>query len=109
MDQRQQWGTPFYNSGAGASGSVTITRTAVVGRAHKVTDISGSVTTNSTAVIELSSSGTIFWQDRIGDSAYRKEFVVPISIPTGSAITLVVNRGDGGGTAYGNMSGYFVG
>ena len=110
MDLIQASGTRFSStSGEAAGGSATITRAAVAGRTFYITDVSASAA-EATANLRIFSATTFFWQDRVNGSAtaaYAKEFIQPLAIPTGSGFTVRVLTGSTG-SAYVNVSGYFI-
>lgn len=106
MDIKQSRGEPFQvNSGTFASGSAVVTRAATTSAVHYVTDISAG-SDYGTATVVLASSGTNFWQARVGSSlVYDHTFQVPIRITSGSAAVLTVS---GGTIGFANLSGYTI-
>ena len=106
MNILQSKGTRFSNhSGEASFGSATVTRAAVTGRIHYITDISAT-SDHATSVINISSPGTNLWRDRFYGSTYTFNWVTPLTSTTGSAVTFKVFNGTG--SAYINVSGFFI-
>ena len=95
-------------SGNAVSGSAVATQAASSGRVHYITEISGSML-NATAYITITSGNTTYWQDVFGTASftYIKDFVTPIGIPSGSAVSAKVLYGSTG-SAYVNISGFTI-
>ena len=107
MINPQRFGTRFNNSSiTSASGSTSITRAASAGRTYYITDLGASAAA-STATIQIKSSGTVFWNARLGDVAYEKTFQTSIAINNGSAFTVEMDTGGNGSVSI-NVSGFYL-
>ncbi len=108
MDILQSKGQRFNNtSGQATDGSASISQAGSSGRTYYVTDLSGS--SSATAVIRLFSGATDFWQGIMVNSNYIEQFKVPIAITIGSAVEAEVKNDTTSGSAFVNVSGYFIG
>lgn len=109
MDILQSKGQRFNStSGEAVSGSAVATQAASSGRVHYVTEITGSIL-SATAYITITAGNTTYWQDVFGTAefTYVKDFVVPIAISSGSAVSVKVLYGSTG-SAYANIAGFTI-
>ena len=104
MDIKQAHGDPFNSTQSTATAS-TATVSAVSGKIHYITDISGGAE-NGTANIIVQKGATIIWQDISPSGAsYGKSFQVPLAGAASGTVTVTV-VGTGGGLFKANISGY---
>lgn len=100
---KQGYGSPITATATHATAAVASV-TGVTGSRHFVTDISAS-SDKAGAIILVKQGTTVIWQDTVGASNYRMNFLTPL----GGAISALVSvEIDGTSACKANISGFTI-